>query len=298
MAKLPKTTGSTRRRMMAIAASCAAAPLAARASSGPIVLGQVQLSFYAVTGGVVHEVLERLGHAVEVRSGPHEMMFPLLGAGEIDLMAAVWLPEAHGAYWARYGGQALEVAALYDGARFFLGVPDYVPASQVATIADLAKPEVAARMEKIVQAIGPGATITTVAGQAMEAYDLSRLGYVVRPGTAQTWTSAYDQAVSSGRWIVFPSWTPQYLNRDGKIRPLSDPKSVLGGANRAVLVAPQARFAALPVRTQAVLGRIRLSLEAVTEMDWFCNARKMTPREAARTWIAGQETEVARWLAA
>jgi ABC-type proline/glycine betaine transport system substrate-binding protein len=67
----------------------------------PIILGQVSLSFYAVTGAVVHEVRERLGHFVEVREGPHEEMFSLLGQGAIDLMAAVWLPEGHAAYWAR-----------------------------------------------------------------------------------------------------------------------------------------------------------------------------------------------------
>jgi glycine betaine/proline transport system substrate-binding protein len=89
----------------------------------PIVLGQVSLSFYAVTGAVIHELLERLGHSVEVREGPHEQIFPLLGDGQIHLMAAVWLPEGHAAYWARYGAQALEIAKLYEGARFFWAVP-------------------------------------------------------------------------------------------------------------------------------------------------------------------------------
>jgi len=64
----------------------------------PIILGQVSLSFYAVTGAVVHEVLKRLGHSVEVGERPHEEMFPLLGQGAIDLMAAAWLPEGHAAY--------------------------------------------------------------------------------------------------------------------------------------------------------------------------------------------------------
>src|SRR5262245_30187409 len=58
------------------------------AESRLIILGQVSLSCYAVTGAVVHEVLERLGHRVEVRQGPHEEMFPLLAQGAIDLMAA------------------------------------------------------------------------------------------------------------------------------------------------------------------------------------------------------------------
>jgi len=296
----PEDTGgqTTRRRMLASAAASAVTPRSAVAKTGPVILGQVQLSFYAVTGGVVQEVLERLGHRVEVRSGPHEAMFPLLGQGGLDLMAAVWLPQAHGAYWSRFGGQALEVATLYDGARFFLGVPDYVPASDVASIADLAKPDVAARMDKTVQAIGSGATITTVAAAAMDAYGLSGLGYGVRPGTAQAWTSAYDRAAAEGRWIVFPGWAPQYLNQGGKIRPLADPKGILGRSNRAALVAPRTRFPALPPRTRQVLGRIGLSLEAVTHMDWLCNVGDLAPRDAARVWMQDHQDQVDRWVAA
>jgi hypothetical protein len=50
---------------------------------GPVSLGHVSLSFYAVTGAVIHAVLRRLGHAVEDREGLHEEMFALLGAGSI-----------------------------------------------------------------------------------------------------------------------------------------------------------------------------------------------------------------------
>jgi glycine betaine/proline transport system substrate-binding protein len=54
-------------------------------------------------------------------------------------MAAARLPEGHAAYWARYGTNAIEVAKLYDGAHFFLGIPDYVPEHEVTSIADLAQ---------------------------------------------------------------------------------------------------------------------------------------------------------------
>ena len=96
-----------------------------------------------MTGAVVHDILERLGHRVEVRQGPHEEIFPMLGAGAVDVMAAAWLPEGHAAYWSRYGADAMEVATLYDGARFLWAVPPYVPANEVASIADLARPSVA-----------------------------------------------------------------------------------------------------------------------------------------------------------
>jgi glycine betaine/proline transport system substrate-binding protein len=65
-----------------------------------ITLGQVNLSFYAVVGGVVQELLGREGYRVEVIQGPHAEIFPRLGAGEVDIFAAAWLPQGHAALYA------------------------------------------------------------------------------------------------------------------------------------------------------------------------------------------------------
>ena len=266
------------------------------AESRPIILGQVSLSFYAVTGAVVHEVLERLGHRVEVQQGPHEEMFPLLGQGVIDLMAAAWLPEGHAAYWSRYGAAAEEVGRLYDGARFFWAVPHFVPESEVASIADLTKPSVAGRMTKLIQGIGTGASITTLSQKAVDDYGLGAHGYSLRPGTPSEWTGAYDAAVAEHRWIVFPTWAPQYLNREGRLRPLQDPRGILGGINHASLVSPRDRLTTVPSGTRAVLTAINIGLDGVTEMDWLVNVEKRTPREAARAWMTVNESRVAAWF--
>lgn len=266
--------------------------------SRPVVLGQVYLSFYAVTGAVVHEVLERLGHDVEVREGPHEQIFPLLGARAIDLMAAAWLPEGHASYWAQYGQDALEVTTLYDGARFFWGVPSYIPPSETESISDLAKPAIAGRMTKLIQGIGMGATISTYSERAVREYELDHLGYMFRPGTQADWIGAYDTAVRGQRWIVFPTWAPQYLNKGARIRRPDDPKVVLGGINRAVLVSPRDRWAELPEHSRAVLQHISLDLDGVTEMDWLVNVQQMKPREAAKFWMDANSDRVAAWLRA
>lgn len=281
----------------AASASASASGAWAGAQTARVVtLGQVSLSFYAVAGAVVQDVLEQLGHRVELREGLHEEIFPLLGSGAIDVMAAAWLPEGHAAYWSRFGSQAMEVATLYEGARFFWAVPNYVPASDVASIADLAKPAVAKRMTPLIQCIGAGATITRVSQTAAETYGLTPAGYQVRAGTAAEWTGAYSKAVAERRWIVFPTWAPQYLNRDNSLRPLDDPRGVLGGANRGVLVAPRARFEALPEKTRRVVSRITLGLDGVTDMDWAVNAGKQTPRDAARAWMRANSARVSAWL--
>ena len=288
----------TRRRALVAGAATAVGSLAwAQAQTlQPVTLGQVSLSFYAVTGAVVQEVLEHLGHPVQLRTGPHDEMFPLLGQGSIDLLAAAWLPEAHAAYWARYGTESMEVTRLYNGAHFFWAVPSYVPESEVQTIADLAKPDVARRMTRQIQGIGPAATITTVSQAAVRAYGLDALGYALRPGTQAEWIGYHEAAVRERRWFVFPTWAPQYLNRGGQLRALRDTQNVLGGMNHAALVAPTARWQSLPASTRLALSKISIGLDAVNEMDWLVNVDKLAPREAARAWIRANESRFEAWL--
>ncbi|HIP80057.1 MAG TPA: hypothetical protein EYH07_16555, partial [Kiloniellaceae bacterium] len=118
----------------------------ALAEDRTVTLGQVGLSFYAVVGGVVQEVLEREGYTVEVVEGPHAEIFPQLGAGEVDILAAAWLPGGHAALFKPVRDVTFQIAPIYEEAAFFWVVPDYVPADLVAEIGALAKPEIAARM--------------------------------------------------------------------------------------------------------------------------------------------------------
>lgn len=281
---------------MALGAAAAVAPVQAQTTQPPVVLGQVGLSFYAVTGAVIQDVLERLGHPVEVREGAHEVIFPLLGRGEVDLLAAAWLPKGHAAYWERYGDQAIQLAVLYDDARFFWGVPDYVPADLVRSVEDLAKPEVAGRMERTIQGIGPGAGITVFSLQMMKAYGLEQAGYTFRTGTTADWVGAFERGVAERRWVVLPTWQPQFLNQAYNIRPLEEPKGLLGALDRAVLVAHKEFPSKVPPRTLTVLRRISLGVPAVTAMDYAVNVEKKTPREAARIWMAANHAVVEDWF--
>jgi glycine betaine/proline transport system substrate-binding protein len=132
----------------------AAAPPAQAEQPGTVRMGQIGLSFYAVTAGVVQQVLERLAHTVEVTTGSHAQIFPRLGAGEVDLLVAARLPHGHAVYWKQYGDSAEPIAVLYEGARFDWMVPTYVPETLVASVEDLARPEVPARMERRIQGTG------------------------------------------------------------------------------------------------------------------------------------------------
>lgn len=285
--------GRLKRMLLAAALLTAAAPALAQ---DKVVLGRIGLSFYAVTGEVVQAVLERLGHKVEVKEGTHDVIFPLLAKGEVDLLNAAWLPNAHRVYWERHGQELAELGTLYEGAQLYWTVPAYVPQGAVRAPADLAKPEVAAKMDKTIRSIGAGAGITINSKKAVTEYGLDAAGYSVVAGTPKEWVDNFAAAHAESRWLVMPLWRPQYLNKAYALRVLDDPKGALGPADRAVLVVNRAARDRLPKRTLEVLAKIRIPVDDVTAMDYAVNVEKKSPAEAARAWMGANAATVEGWF--
>jgi glycine betaine/proline transport system substrate-binding protein len=249
-------------------------------------LGQVGLSFYAVVGGIVQEVLEDDGYKVEVTTGSHGDIFPKLGAGEVDILAAAWLPDGHAPLYAKVKDVTFIVGELYGDARLYWAVPDYVPADLVRSIDDLKKPDVAARMDKRIRGIGATSGLMVGAAKIREAYGLDVAGYEVIPGDAKDWIENFKQAVGEKRWLVMPLWQPQWINAAYKVRVLEEPKGIYGKGDTAVLLGHETLESKLSPETLSRLANIKLSVGAVTEMDLWVNVDGLTPREAAKKWLA------------
>ena len=249
-------------------------------------LGQVGLSFYAVVGGIVQEVLEKDGYKVEVTIGSHGDIFPKLGADEIDILAAAWLPDGHASLYAKVKDVTFRVGELYGGARLYWAVPDYIPADLVRSIDDLKKPDVAARMDKRIRGIGATSGLMVGAVKIREAYGLDAIGYEVIPGEPKDWIDNFKQAVSEKRWLVMPLWQPQWLNAAYKLRVLDEPKGIYGKGDTAVLLGHETLKSTLSPEALSRLANIKLSVAAVTEMDRWVNVDGLTPREAAKKWLA------------
>src|SRR5262245_40384465 len=188
-------------RRFRILAAALALVLAVPAQAAYVSLGHVSLSFYEVTASLVQIVLERLGHNVAVQKGTHADIYPKLGAGEVDLFVAAWLPHAQAQYWEQYRDSTDKVVGLYDDARLFWAVPDYVPAAQVKSVADLLKPEVAGKMQKEVR--GPGADSGLMIGskKIFAEYGLEAAGYQLMPGKPADWIANFNENVAAQRWF-------------------------------------------------------------------------------------------------
>jgi len=265
-------------------------------AGGVVTLGHVDLSFYEVTASLVQQVLERMGYNVAVKKGSHAQVYPLLGNGEVDLFVAAWLPNAHAQYWEEYKDSTVKVVALYEDARLFWAVPDFIPASDVGNVADLRKPAVAEKMQKEIR--GPGADSGLMIGskKIFAEYGLEESGYKLMPGKPADWIANFNENVAAKRWFVMPLWQPQYLNKAHKLRILDEPKKLLGGSDTAWLVAHKDLRSKIDARSWKALQRMSLSVRAVTEMDYLVNVQKMSPRDAARNWMGSHADTVNYWI--
>ncbi len=279
-----------------LCALLAALMLASPVQARHVTLGYVDLSFYEVTAALVQHMLERMGYNVALQAGSHSQIYPKLGAGEIDLFVAAWLPNTHQVYWEEHQQNLFRVTRLYEGARLFWAVPAYVPETEVKSVADLTKPSVAQRMVKTIRGPGADSGLMIRSKSVFETYALDAAGYELAPGKAADWIDAFNRNIADEKWFVMPLWRPQYLNRVAELRILEEPNKLLGEADSAYLVAHNNIRNTLGKRPLNVLGRMELWIKAVEDMEYLMKVRNMSARDAARQWLAAHPNTVEYWL--
>ena len=83
---------------------------------------------------------------VKLQSASVGVCFLGTARNENSLFLAAWLPKTHADYMARVKDDVDTLGTLYTGATLGWVVPDYVPADQLSSIEDLAKPEIADKL--------------------------------------------------------------------------------------------------------------------------------------------------------
>ncbi|WP_236654547.1 glycine betaine ABC transporter substrate-binding protein [Streptacidiphilus anmyonensis] len=250
-----------------------------------LTVGNIALSFHRAAAALTRRVLEAHGHRTAGIEAPHEQLFRLQAEARVDVLVSAWLPASHDVYLSAYRERALVLGAHYHPYCVW-AVPPYVPAGEVGEVADLARPEVAARMTRAIDGINPGAGISRFSARMIGAYGLDRLGYTFTPGTEASFTARVERGIAEREWFVVPLWRPQYLNRLHGLRPLAEPKGLLGAVDAA---SPVVHRAALPRIRPAALARLdglRLGNEAIEELDTWINADGLTPLDAADRYLA------------
>ncbi|WP_343211396.1 glycine betaine ABC transporter substrate-binding protein (plasmid) [Aliisedimentitalea scapharcae] len=264
--------------------------------STPLVVGQIALSFHKAAAAVLCEMLTKTGQEVDVKEAPHEDMYAMQKAGDVDLVVSAWLPASHGTYIEPYADELLKLSVIYNPYCIW-GISNRAP-QHIRSVADLANPQVAALFRKRIQGIGPGAGISRFSRQMVRDYQLDRQGFHFENGTLDECTSAYLDAEAKGELAIVPLWHPQWLHGQSKLRELEDPLSLLGGRDDATLVLRKDAAHKLNAKGRALLDRMHLGNETVSQLDSEICCVGKTPRQAAVSWLGANPEQWSTWLAA
>lgn len=254
--------------------------------SDPIILGQVGLSFHKAAAAVIANELKRFGHDVVLKEAPHEDMFRMLGAGEVDMVCSAWLPDSHGAYIAPFQDDLIKLGVIYQPYCIW-GIPATAPA-EIASVTDLAKPEVAAQFRKRIQGITPGAGISRFSRQMVIDYELTDRGFHFENGTVEDCTGAALDAVANGELAVVPLWHPQWLHKELELRELEDPLRLLGGQDDATLVLRRDAAPKLSDESLAYLRSVQFGDDTVSQLDHMVCREGLSFEDAAEAWRGSQ----------
>lgn len=244
-----------------------------------------------VTKLAARVIEDRFGREVELMQTDIAPQYQGLATGSIDVMLMSWQPDTHADYIERVGADTVNLGLLYTHARLGWAVPDYMPESEVKTIADLAKPAVREKLDGTITGIDPGAGLTRLSRQAIEEYGLD--GYELQISSGAGMTAALQRAVRRDEWIVVTGWSPHWKFGAYELRYLDDPKGVLGSYERVHAVARMG-FYQEDVEVASFLSRMQIPIDDLQAAMY--EAQETSYEDAVSNYIAANEARINYWV--
>ncbi|WP_438348679.1 glycine betaine ABC transporter substrate-binding protein [Paenibacillus sp. FA6] len=242
---------------------------------------------------VVKEILQsKLNYKVEMLQVDAGPMYVGVADGTADAMVAAWLPSTHGENYYEPNKDKLEdLGANLDGTKSGLAVPAYMV--NVNSIEDLNNEEVGKMVNYTITGTDPGAGLMLQTQRAVDEYDLKN--WNILESSAAAMVKVLQNAYANEEPIIFPGWSPHWMFADMDLKYLDDPKGVYGGSEQ--------------IHTLVRLGLKEDAPDAYRFLDQFQWEPAdmeavmididggMSEEDAAKKWIAANETKVNEWVA-
>lgn len=201
----------------------------------PIVIGWVNWADAEITTKLATTILEdQLKQPVKLIQADIGIQFQALANGKLDMIPMAWLTYSHKPFWDQYHDRLEDLGVLYEG-RLGLAVPTTVPISEVASIEDLNKPEVRAKLggKILTSQVGNGQYMS--ATRAIEQYKLD--GYKLVASSETGMLNELDRNLKRDKWSLINAWSPHWMFSTWSLRYLDDPKEVYGKTEQIHAVA-------------------------------------------------------------
>lgn len=229
-------------------------------------------------------------HAQKLRIG---VQYRAVAQGDIDGMVMAWLPDTHREYWKKVHAKVVDLGPMYRGAVVGWAVPDYVPESQIDSIADLKNPQIAKQLGGKIVGIDSGAGEMRESRTAMKDYGLKGQ-YRLVSGTDQSMTRALKQAISDRQPIVVTLWTPHWAWAKWKLRFLKDPQHEFGGPQHVDVIVRKG-FAEDYPKTAKFLANLHVPLAKLQHAMYV--AYQTDEETAVAKFVKNNQALVQSWWA-
>ncbi|RON15649.1 glycine betaine ABC transporter substrate-binding protein [Pseudomonas frederiksbergensis] len=216
-----------------VMASCSL--IAQAEEPAPIRIGWVNWSDTEIAVKLADTALrDHLKQPVKLVLADIGIQFQALANGNIDLIPMVWLPSTHKSFYDKYRDKLEDLGVLYEG-RIGMAVPTSIPASEVASVEDLNKPEVREKLggKILTSEVGNGQYKLTE--KAIKEYRLD--GYKMVASSESGMLSELDRNLKRDKWSLINAWSPHWMFSKWSLRYLDDPKQIFGGAEQIHAVA-------------------------------------------------------------
>lgn len=237
-------------------------------------------------------IKDELGHEVELVQTDVAPLYQGVGRGDLDVMMMAWLPQTHADYFAKVKDKVTTLGTVYDGAKLGWVVPAYVPEDAIASIEDLKKDDVKAKLKGRIEGIDPGAGLTRLSEQAVKDYGLD--GYKLQISSEAGMLTTVDRAIRKEEWFVATSWSPHWMFGKYELRYIDDPKGALGKAEHVDVIASK-DFDKDNPEVAAFLSRMKLPIGDL-EAAMF-DAQETSYETAVDAYIANHADQIKAWLA-
>ncbi|MFQ6144466.1 glycine betaine ABC transporter substrate-binding protein [Streptomyces seoulensis] len=250
-----------------------------------ISVGSIASSPHRVAAAVTRRVLEAHGHRTSGVEAPAEQLFALQARGWLDVLLSAWLPSSHASLLVPHQDRVRVLSPQYHPHQVW-AVPSYVPQKDVGEVADLARPSVVARMSGLLR----GVETDTGHGSArvLAAYGLDRLGYAFSPVMETAFRHWIRRSIARREWFVVPVLRPHRAVHIHGLRPLEEPKGLLGPAEAASPVIGGDALTHIRPEALTRLESVYLGVDDVEEIDAMLGARNVTALQAADRYLSGR----------
>ena len=251
----------------------------------------------SVATAVFAKLLTDLGYQPQVTVLSVPVTFESMRNGDIDIFLGNWLPAQATLLQPFLDDSSVDlVRKNLVGAKYTLGVPDYLYEAGLHDFADIRR--FRKELGASIYGIEPGNDGNLHVIGMIEKNEFELGGFRLVESSEQGMLAEVERAVAAKRPIVFLAWAPHPMNTRFSIRYLTGGDASFGPNYGAATVntLTRAGYSAQCPNVGRLLANFEVTVELENEwMDAVLN-RKVDTVELARRWVESRPDLMMRWL--